>query len=475
MPGRWLRLLFGVVAASCNLEGTGFTSSSASIKPLPHLSGVYVALTKNDTALLPQRSQTAALAGHSAVKHDDRSLMDHAASSRSVGWWWNGAGLSASAPAVHGLLDFCTRNRAIVTTVMMRCGVHTCCRTGTGDCGNAIGRPTGGCTNNHGIGGTIAGELSDGCKAVIPRLAQLGVRPEIWLGQDDSLSSARYLFNHSAQTATALLSVCKDSPDIKGFNLDLETKAAVTAGDVARFASFLGDVTKALLSARGLRFSADVGCVSLDEGSGPLASDCRRLGASGVSKLMEMATYNAGSYAEWFGVAQDSIGTVPPSVLGVGLGCWNNRAPNGSWSMTARSAEERLCYLANRSVREVEMYDLRPGSTLGQLRAGEWGDPEDFWIAPLQRYMKGGGCEATIPAPWVCPNASLVGGPPFAWRHAPATPARQNVSCCESNGNRGASWPTCSVACAKKECQARPGWRWVLQDYLKHPYLCCRE
>ena len=297
-------------------------------------------------------------------------------SARSISWWWTGMHMNATAPEVEGLLSFCREHRDIVTTVIMRCGVLTCCRTGTGDCGNnALEHRTGGCTNNHGHGGTIAGQVSGACKAVIPQLVQMGIRPEIWLGEDDSLTSARFLFNSSAQIASALSRVATDYPGIAGFNLDLETKLG-TAQDKRDFVSFLGTVTKALNPA--LRFSADVGCVALDEGGGPLASDCKALSVSGVNRLMNMVTYNAASYAEWYGILLSAVQTVPLNVLSTGLGCWTDSQLKGSWSLTAKSAEQRICALMNQSVQEISMYDLQqPGPG---IPAGGASAPEPFWI-----------------------------------------------------------------------------------------------
>jgi hypothetical protein len=67
-----------------------------------------------------------------------------------------------------------------VSTVILECGVLTCCRTGTGQCGNVRNASLPGyrytCTNNHGIGGVVSGNLSAACAVVIPQLTKLGVR-----------------------------------------------------------------------------------------------------------------------------------------------------------------------------------------------------------------------------------------------------------------------------------------------------------
>eukprot|EP01052_Picozoa_sp_SAG31_P025123 SAG31_NODE_2184_length_6244_cov_3.004882_5_plen_582_part_00 len=405
------------------------------------------------------------------LKTDDNTA------TRTVSWWWSGMGTNASDPAVRGLLEFCQRHRSIVTTVMMRCGLLTCCHTGTGECGNKVGRRTGGCTNNGGTGGTVSGELSTGCKYAIPRLVQMGIRPEIWLGEDDSVQSARYLLAHANKTAASLIGVANANPGISGFNIDLETKAEITSADVRQLTSFLRDTTAALQQrANPLRFSADVGCNAAGEGGGPLGSRCKLQGASGVSKLMDMSTYFADDYSEWFGNLQSAVKTVPPGVLGVGLIAdpWVDMRRNGnrSWTLTKDSALDRICAAMNLSVQEIAMYDLR---TTGP----EPYAPQAFWIEPLERFMTDSSCSAKVPTVRSCPNASKLGtGPDTAWRRAyDGWPWIPNgfTDCCESNGNRGPDWPVCSVSCARAECEATRNMEWVPQNYSRHPYLCCQR
>lgn len=163
---------------------------------------------------------------------------------RAVGWWW--VGDAAEDADVEAMLKFVTANHDIVSSLIMRCGVVTCVRTKT----------RGVCTNNNGTGGVITGTLSPACKAVIPKLVALGITPEIWLGEDDSLSSARHLIAHPDSTAAALLAVAQSAPGIGGFNIDLETSAG-TAADAAALGHFL-DAVATKLSGSGIRFTADV-------------------------------------------------------------------------------------------------------------------------------------------------------------------------------------------------------------------------
>ena len=406
----------------------------------------------------------------------DESTPTAAPSGREINWWWSGEDTNATDPAVAGLLNFSKQHRNIVTTVMMRCGLVTCCRTGTGECGNAVGRRiAGGCTNNGGVGGTISGELSPGCKHAIPALVRMGIRPEIWLGEDDSLQSARYLLSHINSTASQLLAVADANPGIAGFQIDLETKAPISTADVTQLTTFFRDVTAALHRRPvPLRFSADVGCNALGEGGGPLGSRCKLQGTSGVDKLYDMTTYYATSYSDWFPRLQAAVATVPLGVLGLGVlvDPFVVHAKPGQTNWTV-SPSRLICAAMNVSVQTIAMYDLR---TTGPEPLPS---PQPFWFAPLERFMRGGGCNAEIPNIRVCPNASkLHTGPPTAWRQAddswPWVPAGFH-DCCESNAQRGSRWEACSASCAKAECEATSGMVWVPQNLSVHPYLCCRK
>ena len=415
-------------------------------------------------------------AGLNQQKTDDLRV---ASPRRSISWWWSGMHVNASDPSVQQLLDFCKTRKNIVTTVMMRCGLLTCCRHGApADCDNPAEQAgqRSSCTNNGGVGGTISGRLSAGCKHAIPQLVQMGIRPEIWLGEDDSISSARYLMSHTNATVAKLLSVAEANPGTTGFQIDLETKAKITTADDAHFQTFLRDVTATLPNRpTPLRFSADVGCNSPGEGGGPLGSRCKLRSSSGVDKLMDMATYFASDYSEWFENLHGAVATVPLDVLMVGLIADPfvdaRRNGNHSWTLTPQSAQDRICAAMNLSVQEIAMFDLR---TTGPAPLA----PEPFWIKPLEIFIGGGRCDAKITAPRVCPNASRTGtGPATAWSRAndgsPWIP-HGFTGCCEANGQRGAGWPICSESCARAECDATSGMIWVLQNFSKHPYLCCR-
>jgi len=131
------------------------------------------------------------------------------------------------------------------------------------------------------------------CKRAIPLLVALDIRVELWLGEDDSIASARYLFAHANETASDLLAIARATPGIVGFNIDLETRLG-TEADARAYTAFLATVTTALAATPSgpLRFSADVSCSSPADAAAapPLLSNCSLLATSGVGRLMDMRT-----------------------------------------------------------------------------------------------------------------------------------------------------------------------------------------
>ena len=112
-----------------------------------------------------------------------------------------------------------------------------------------------------------------------------------------------------------------------------------------------------------------------------------------------MYTYNSADYYEWATVQlAPALKTVSLEVLGVGLGCWVDSSLNQTWNLSPESAEERVCKLMNESVQEVAMFVLSQGVE----GAPHQQFPEPFWIAPLERFMRGETCDAKVPrAPWI--------------------------------------------------------------------------
>ena len=157
--GRLARLKLDEEVARRRAFAVGFGTAPASIAAQPTL---------------------AAVANARPLKSDEGS----AAPKRSISWWWD----CYHGGTVDGLLDFCKAHTNIVTRVLMICEVFTCVSASWSN----ASAPPGTCINNGGIGGTVTGTLSDKCKQAIPALNQLGIETELWLGEDDSISSARY-------------------------------------------------------------------------------------------------------------------------------------------------------------------------------------------------------------------------------------------------------------------------------------------
>ena len=59
----------------------------------------------------------------------------------------------------------------------------------------------------------------------------LGVKIELWLGEDDSRQSALHLFADPAKVAKDLLAVAAANEGLTGFNIDLETAHSTPAGE----------------------------------------------------------------------------------------------------------------------------------------------------------------------------------------------------------------------------------------------------
>ena len=221
---------------------------------------------------------------------------------------------------------------------------------------------------------------------------------------------------------------------------------------------------------RRLRFSTDVACLPAWQSTGRrlLNRDCQRLGAgaAGVA-LFNMGTYHGESYGSWYRAFRTAL-EAPLSVLKLGVACYNsstvNARLNTTWELSAVSADERVCAAMNRSVEELAIFALGAPGCPGDA-AGKVPDISARWIAPLRRFMAGGGCNAPVPAPVVCPNQ--------AWH-----PGGNGPACCESYSNRRGLPPplnkSCSAACARAECEGQAGMRWVDGlNFSTHPYECC--
>ena len=366
---------------------------------------------------------------------------------RAINWWWVGDNRNMD---TKPFLDFVTEHKNIVTTVIMRCGIVTCIKN------ESTVRPNVRCLNNNGIGGTVVGNLSKACATVIPELTRLGIRSELWLGEDDALSSSRYMWAHAEQTADDLIAVTQRYPGIKGFNLDLESGHG-TDEDLENYIQFLGVVGEKLQSS-GLRLTTDVACYEEEAGWDSYNSQCKKIVSTGV-KMMNMRTYNGISYEQWYYSNLAPALEIKNNAVVSGLGCWVDHTIANTWSTSAISAEQRICMLMNQSVDEIAMFVLRQGQANPLLNF-----PESFWIPQLEKFMSNDkSCEAVIPKRTKCPTASV--GPPDSWILG------GDPGCCESSAKR-ANGKICNENCAKKEC-ASAGMHWRPENYSIHPYECC--
>lgn len=143
---------------------------------------------------------------------------------REIGWWFNCPD-TVDDPGVDGALKWVTAHTNIVSTIMMRCGIYTCAANPSAPPGSNFS-----CLNNGGIGGTITGQMLPSGKKLLPEFVKLGVKVELWLGEDDSRQSALHMFKDPAKLAADLIKVARDNPGVSGFNLDTETVNSTPGG-----------------------------------------------------------------------------------------------------------------------------------------------------------------------------------------------------------------------------------------------------
>ena len=361
-----------------------------------------------------------------------------AAAANRVGWWWDAPTTSAADPRAVGLISFAKAHTDIVSTVLMRCGPST-------------------------KNGSIVGDVVPACARVIPSLAALGVESELWLGETDDVAAAVTLMKDPASVVARLKALGAAHPGLRGFNFDLEISSVVNCTATQRcddmFAGFLAAVKAGVGGA--FRITADVDCSPAGRGYAPIMSNCSLL-ASAADAVMDMRTYNGVSERAWYEEAAPALGI---SGVNIGLGCWNDSRTEHTWALTSESAKQRVCYLLNHSVSEVDMFRLNFDAVTG---APVW--PYPFWIGALERYVQGGGCE---PAPLPTGHCPADGG----WvDDASVVPGF--AACCTLSAkaeNRTACAPkTSPSACAQQQCEAAAVPHvWVPRDYSHFPYTCC--
>jgi len=344
-------------------------------------------------------------------------------SMRKVAWWWYGDDDSAD---VTSVVDFVKAHPNIVSSVIMNCGPHL---------------------SKH---GTFVGDLSKSCKKLIPKLVKHGVQPELWLGESDDLNAHHKLFNRSDEAAEVLVALGQKY-GLKGMNIDLEangqgTGIDSTPADAVLFADFLRKIRPRLNDA-GMRLTVDVDST----GWCPILANVPLL-ASVSDKVMDMGTYSAGSYFEWWSYYKNLMSSQTPlNNLGVGLGCGPDFVGD-KWAVTAESVAQRICNLMNDSVVEIDMFDLFEGGNTY---------PKEFWLPQLEKFVAGGGCEV-VPPVSQCPESFL--GPNDDVLEGCCT-ALKPLDC-------EGSLEECSKV-PKQQCEAYKSWQWQDVDWTENPYTCC--
>ena len=356
---------------------------------------------------------------------------------RKIGWWWE-APTSSSDPSIEALLNFSRHHANIMSTVLMRCGVTT--------------------TN-----GTISGTLLPACETVMPILSGFGIQTELWLGQTDTVDAAVKLWSDPQRAIETLAELGSNHSEIVGFNFDFEIPSTVMCGtkrcDQA-YADFLSQVRDGLLGQ--WRVTADVDCADSHGGFAPVINNCSLL-ARATDKIINMNTYNSGSYERWLQQLAPALNSdIPREKLGFGLACYVDDATNNTWSVTEQSAKERICVAMNHSVNEIDMFRVAP----------ELGWPEEFWLPYLESFVSGAGCIPPAPQKSNCPPFAgwLLGESQGYQTCCVLKSMNVDMSHCPDTNSTSSH-----EACAKAQCQASNTsiHQWTPLNYSHFPYTCC--
>ena len=283
--------------------------------------------------------------------------------------WWYASGSQASFAALIDQVNQPER-LPLVTSIQTYCGHDI------SDDGRIIMNP-------H------QGNIS-ACEEFFPKLAQLGVRPELATGAGNcSIATYRKLWRDTTESPQVLLRAAL-AVNASGWNIDLEPQGGPntgkvgwgcqggslpigTAEDAKLFASWLAAV-RAVLKPHGIRLTADVA------GWSPVLKEFATL-APAVDRLQDMSTYNGAGLVSWELDFHAFVGATPRTAVGVGLGVWDDK--KDQWWETAPAAKAKVAQAIKSGVPELACFRLVPAAEAG-------GDetPASYWGAALKPFLQ---------------------------------------------------------------------------------------
>jgi hypothetical protein len=229
------------------------------------------------------------------------------------------------------------------------------------------------------------------CIEYFPRLAKLGVRPELATGAGNcSIVSYRKLWTDTTESPQALLQAAL-AVNASGWNIDLEPQGGPDTGkpgwgcqggslpkgnasDARLFAGWLSAV-RAVLNPHGIRLTVDVASWS------PVLREYATL-APAVDRLQTMSTYNGAGFLAWDVGFREFIHATPISAAGIGLGVWNDT--KHQWWESPAGAKAKVAAATASGVRELACFRLIPSAGGGEET------PANFWWEMLDPFLKDG-------------------------------------------------------------------------------------
>ena len=283
---------------------------------------------------------------------------------RKVISWWYASGSQASFDGLLHQINTPAR-LPLVTSIQTYCGHDV------SDDGKIIMNPA-------------QGNISV-CREYFPKLARLGVRPELATGAGNcSIVSYRRLWADTSESPQVLLQAAL-AVNASGWNIDLEPQGGPNTGkpgwgcqggslpvgdaaDAKLFGSWLSAV-RAVLNPHGIRLTVDVASWS------PVLKEYATLAAS-VDRMQTMSTYNGDGFVGWHAQFSTFVAASPRAAAGIGLGVWDDE--KGAWWETERGAKAKVAAAIASGVEELACFRLVPGANA---------TPASFWWGALQPFM----------------------------------------------------------------------------------------